>query len=123
MLFKLPQAISKFESLVNQIQKNAKDINSRLEMIENTTLFKQPSPKIGGMLPDAKVCQVLHTVLTLLLRTLSTDDDDGIENVAKKMNLLFFKLNRVYLDPLNRAIYTRKNKTRTFRINGTFRLK
>ena len=101
MLFKLPQAISKFESLVNQIQKNAKDINSRLEMIENTTLFKQPPPKIGGMLPDAKVCQVLHTVLTLLLRTLSTDDDDGIENVAKKMNLLFFKLNRVYLDPLN----------------------
>ena len=101
MLFKLPQAISKFESLVNQIQKNAKDINSRLEMIENTTLFKQPPPKIGGMLPDAKVCQVLHTVLTLLLRTLSTDDDGGIENVAKKMNLLFFKLNRVYLDPLN----------------------
>ena len=101
MLFKLSQAISKFESLVNQIQKNAKDINSRLEMIENTTLFKQPPPKIGGMLPDAKVCQVLHTVLTLLLRTLSTDDDDGFENVAKKMNLLFFKLNRVYLDPLN----------------------
>ncbi|CAH3028713.1 unnamed protein product, partial [Porites evermanni] len=48
------QAISKFESLVNQIQKNAKDINSRLEMIENTILFKQPPPKIGGMLPDAK---------------------------------------------------------------------
>ena len=67
MLFKLPQAISKFESLVNQIQKNAKDINSRLEMIENTILFKQPPPKIGGMLPDAKVCQVVHTVLTLLL--------------------------------------------------------
>ena len=67
MLFKLPQAISKFESLVNQIQKNAKDINSRLEMIENTILFKQPPPKIGGMLPDAKVGQVVHTVLTLLL--------------------------------------------------------
>ena len=50
------QAISKFESLVNQIQKNAKDINSRLEMIENTMLFKQPPPKIGGILPDAKVC-------------------------------------------------------------------
>ena len=49
------QAISKFESLVNQIQKNAKDINSRLEMIQNTVLFKQPPPKIGGMLPDAKV--------------------------------------------------------------------
>ena len=55
---------------MNQIQKNAKDINSRLEMIENTTLFKQPPPKIGGMLPDAKVCQVLHTVLTLLLERL-----------------------------------------------------
>ena len=49
------QAISKFESLVNQIQKNAKDINSRLEMIQNTVLFKHPPPKIGGMLPDAKV--------------------------------------------------------------------
>ena len=49
------QAISKFESLVNQIQKNAKDINSRLETIENTVLFKHPPPKIGGMLPDAKV--------------------------------------------------------------------
>ena len=29
------------------------------------------------------------------------DDDDGSENVAKKMNLSSFKLNRVYLDPLN----------------------
>ena len=29
----------------------------------------------------------------------------------------------IYLiDVYNRAIYTRKNKTRTFRINGTFRL-
>ena len=34
--------------------------------------------------------------------TLSNDvDDDGSENVAKKMNLRSFKLNRVYLDPLN----------------------
>ena len=34
--------------------------------------------------------------------TLSNDDDDdGRENVAKKMNLRSFKLNRVYLDPLN----------------------
>ena len=28
-------------------------------------------------------------------------NDDSSENVAKKMNLLSFKLNRVYLDPLN----------------------
>lgn len=54
------QAISKFESLVNQIQKNAKDINSRLELMENTVLFKQPPPKIGGALPDAKVIRLLY---------------------------------------------------------------
>ena len=35
------------------------------------------------------------------LGTLSDDDDGGSENVAKKMNLRSFKLNRVYLDPLN----------------------
>ena len=29
----------------------------------------------------------------------------------------------LFLSNLNRAIYTRKNKTRTFRVNGTFRLK
>ena len=40
---------------MNQIQKNAKDVNSRLEMIENTVLFKQPPSKLGGTPPDAKV--------------------------------------------------------------------
>ena len=35
------------------------------------------------------------------LGTLSKDDDDGSENVAKKMNLRSFKHIRVYLDPLN----------------------
>ena len=33
--------------------------------------------------------------------TLSNYDDDGSEKVVKKMNLRYFKLNRVYLDPLN----------------------
>ena len=37
----------------------------------------------------------------LILGTLGADDDDGSENHGKKMNLRFFKLNRVYLDPLN----------------------
>ena len=37
----------------------------------------------------------------MLLRTLSNDDDDGSENVAKKLNLCSFKLTHVYLDPLN----------------------
>ena len=36
-----------------------------------------------------------------ILRTLDKDDDDGSENVGKKMNLRSFKLNRVYLDPLS----------------------
>ena len=35
------------------------------------------------------------------LGTLSKDDDKSSENVAKEMNLRSFKLNRVYLDPLN----------------------
>ena len=35
------------------------------------------------------------------LGTLSSDEDDSSENVAKKMNLRSFKLNHVYLDPLN----------------------
>ena len=37
----------------------------------------------------------------LLLGTLSKDDDDDRENLDKKMSLPSFKLNRVYLDPLN----------------------
>ena len=36
-----------------------------------------------------------------IIGTLSKDDDDGGENVGKKMNLRSFKLNHVYLDPLN----------------------
>ena len=36
-----------------------------------------------------------------IMGTLSKDDDDGIENVGKKMILPSFKLNHVYLDPLN----------------------
>ena len=33
--------------------------------------------------------------------TCNNDDDGSESDVAKKMNLLSFKLNRVYLDPLN----------------------
>ena len=36
-----------------------------------------------------------------LIGTLSNGGDEGSENVAIKMNLRSFKLNRVYLDPLN----------------------
>ena len=49
------QAISKFESLVNQVQKNAKDINNRLAAMEKTVLFKRPPKKNGIAYLDAKV--------------------------------------------------------------------
>ncbi|XP_074640231.1 dynein axonemal heavy chain 10-like [Tubulanus polymorphus] len=51
---KCDSAIGKFESLVNQIQKNAKDILSRLQIIENSNLFKPPPPKLGEDLPGCK---------------------------------------------------------------------
>ena len=41
----------------------------------------------------------LFTVFSI--GTLSKDGDDGSENAGKKMNLRSFKLNRLYLDPLN----------------------
>ena len=47
--------MAKFESLVNQIQKNARDINQRLNMIENSNLFKFPVPKAPDTLPGCKV--------------------------------------------------------------------
>ena len=39
----------------------------------------------------------------MMIGTLSNDDDDedGSENITKKMNLRLFKLYRVYLEPLN----------------------
>ena len=42
-------------------------------------------------------------VWRVLLATLSNDDHDGSENDGKKINLSSFKLNRVYLDPLNKS--------------------
>ena len=49
----------------------------------------------GGRGGDGRL-QRLSTV-----GTISNDDDDGSVNVAEKMNLRSFKLNLVYLDPLN----------------------
>ena len=43
---------------------------------------------------------LLHLSATIIW-TLSKDEDDGSENVPRKMNLRSFKLNRVYLEPLN----------------------
>ena len=61
------QAITKFESLVNQIQKNAGDIEERLQLIENVTLFKSPPLKAGCTLPEAKVCVTINSTVLLLI--------------------------------------------------------
>ena len=49
------QAIIKFESLVNQVQKNDSDIEERLHLIESVKLFEIPPTKPGCDLPEAKV--------------------------------------------------------------------
>jgi len=62
------QAIAKFESLVNQIQKNAKDINQRLQMIENANLFKGAQPKYPDMLPSCKVGYIIITNFAIIYK-------------------------------------------------------
>ncbi|XP_014674920.1 PREDICTED: dynein heavy chain 10, axonemal-like [Priapulus caudatus] len=51
---KCEKAIGKFESIVNQIQKNAKDINQRMLLIETADFFTYPTSGDGGQLPDCK---------------------------------------------------------------------
>eukprot|EP00731_Ephydatia_muelleri_P035324 Em0114g8a len=51
---KCEQALTKFESLVSQIHKNAGDIEERLHMIEMVQLVKPPPPKPGCELLEAK---------------------------------------------------------------------
>ncbi|XP_030074215.1 dynein axonemal heavy chain 10 [Microcaecilia unicolor] len=48
------QAIGKFESLVNQVQKNAQDIDSKLTLIESANLFKFLHSKPEDELPGVK---------------------------------------------------------------------
>ena len=63
---------------------------------------KRPG-NLGSKFPRSEYFE-RTTTLTTRIWTLSKDDDDdggGSENVGKKMNLRSFKLNRVYLDPLN----------------------
>ena len=52
------QAVEKFESLVNQVKKNASDMRETLVAIEHANLFQFPSPKEGSEnsadLPSAK---------------------------------------------------------------------
>ena len=39
--------------------------------------------------------------MMMMIGTASNEDDDGSENITKKMNLRLFKLYSVYLEPLN----------------------
>uniref|UniRef100_A0A8C1QBG0 Dynein heavy chain 10, axonemal-like n=1 Tax=Cyprinus carpio TaxID=7962 RepID=A0A8C1QBG0_CYPCA len=48
------QATSKFESLLNQIQKNERDIDDKLKSIESANLFKFPVADKNGYLPGIK---------------------------------------------------------------------
>ena len=52
---------------------------------------------VPGLRHKTVLCS--HTWETI--RTLSKGDDGGSENVGKKMNLRYSKLNRVHLDPLS----------------------
>ena len=40
---------------MNQVQKNAKDINNRLVLLERTVFFKRFHAKLGCSLPGSKV--------------------------------------------------------------------
>ena len=53
------------------------------------------------MMMTKMMMKMMMVVMKIFVGTLSKDYDDGSENVGKKLNLLSFKLNRVYLDPLN----------------------
>ncbi|XP_027024931.2 dynein axonemal heavy chain 10 isoform X2 [Tachysurus fulvidraco] len=58
---KANQAISQFESLLNQIQKNEKDIEAKLQVIETANLFKFPVSERAGELPGVKeFCELVE---------------------------------------------------------------
>ena len=50
---------------------------------------------IESLLVEIDQKTIMKTAVKLSSGTLSNDDDDGSENVAKKTNLRSFKLNRV----------------------------
>ena len=51
-------------------------------------------------LNDLQMYMYMYLWLIDWIGTFSNDDNNGSENVAKKMNLHSFKLNSIYLDPL-----------------------
>ena len=61
---KCEEALTKFESLSNQVLKNAKDIEERLRSIESACLYKDPFADGGpdGKVMEAKVHTHTHTL-------------------------------------------------------------
>ena len=64
--------------------------------------------------PDATLCLEKDDVLRQAYYKYAREDGHHPES---------YRVLKVLYERHIRAIYTRKNKTRTFRINGTFRLK
>lgn len=54
------QAVSKFESVVNKIQNNERDIESKLQSIEMANLLKFPVPDKSNDLPGRTNRRILH---------------------------------------------------------------
>ncbi|KAL0979348.1 hypothetical protein UPYG_G00183960 [Umbra pygmaea] len=55
------QAVSKFESLVNQVLKNERDIEAKLQSIETANLCKFPTPDKSDDLPGVKeFCELIE---------------------------------------------------------------
>ena len=73
-------------------------------MLNNTSLPEHTSLQNSSVdcLPSReRISNFYPCPAAQVVGTLSKDDDDGSENVVKKMNLRSFKLTRVYLVPLN----------------------
>ena len=65
----------------------------------NLTL--SPVTFISIMMSSLNFIRLVRVVITPSVGTLSDYDDNGSENIAKKMNFRPFKLYRVHLEPLN----------------------
>ena len=71
-------------------------LQDHIKFLSSVSIFNRASKPCKSKRNLTSTCDHLTK-----LGTLSNDNDDGSENVAKKINFRSFKLNRVYLDPLN----------------------
>ena len=76
-------------------------INVKYSSLETRTRFVPLSVARTRELASREIAPWILLWVLAKIGTLSNDDDDGSENITKKMNLRPFKLYRVYLKPLN----------------------